>query len=137
MKYITGLHALNIQCNLNTGGDWHADTLNWSLEKIPFKDSEKSVWGDYGIEKSKKIRENDGLYNVANHIRACLDFIEDGKLIAAKGMRRDYICDDKYMSQIFEKVSMLKNNINWHQIDNLIGLEYYRNWLDYKKEHGL
>ena len=29
MKYVTGIHALNIPCNLETSGDWHMSAIQW------------------------------------------------------------------------------------------------------------
>ena len=49
MQYITGQHALNIPCPLLTCGDWHQSAIQW---KYPlFRNSNDSVFGDYGIEK--------------------------------------------------------------------------------------
>ena len=32
MEYITGIHALNLNCAIETCGDWHQSALRW--EKI-------------------------------------------------------------------------------------------------------
>jgi len=50
MEYITGIHALNIPCKLDTSGDWHASALKW--EKISTAESKDSLFGDYGIEQN-------------------------------------------------------------------------------------
>ena len=49
MKYITGVHALNLPCSLLTCGDWHSPSLQW--ERLRFSESNDSVFGDYGIER--------------------------------------------------------------------------------------
>ncbi len=67
------MHALNIPCKLETTGDWHSYILNY--EPLHIWESDGSLWGDYGIEKDKKILYHEGLYNVANHIKVCLDTI--------------------------------------------------------------
>lgn len=46
MQYISGIHALNIEDSTNACGDWHTSALNWA--SIQLKDSEKSIFGDWG-----------------------------------------------------------------------------------------
>lgn len=29
MEYISGIHALNLICNLDTCGDWHQSAIQW------------------------------------------------------------------------------------------------------------
>lgn len=41
MKYITGVHALNIPCHLNTTGDWHMSGIQWDHPTM--RDSQLSV----------------------------------------------------------------------------------------------
>jgi len=74
IKYITGIHALNINCDLETCGDWHASAIQWKNPNTRY--SNESIFKDYGIEYNKNIPENDDLHNVANHIRAILDLLE-------------------------------------------------------------
>jgi hypothetical protein len=133
MKYITGMHALNLPCSINTCGDWHASSIHWDVSTVFFKESEDSIFKDYGIEKDKNVHRLDGIFNVANHIRACLDYLEDGEFSLIKQMRNDFICDDSYMLEIFNEVILLKDLPHWPLVDKFIGLEYYRNWLDFKK----
>lgn len=131
MKYITGQHALNIPCSLLTCGDWHQAALQWN---VPFiKDSNDSIFKDYGIETNVSIPEHNEKYNVANHIRALLDLLELDKLSLAQGMNKDYICNDSYNDEIFEHVLLLSNFPNWPEIDKFMGKEYYSQWLEYKK----
>lgn len=132
MKYITGQHALNLPCELNTCGDWHTSALQW--EKPFMKDSQGSTFGDYGIEADKKIPEHEERYYVANHIRALLDLLEIGKFSVAQGMRDDFICNDSYDEEIFGKVFVLKDNANWNDIDSFMCKEYNRKWRKYKEE---
>ena len=106
MKYITGIHALNLPCNLLTCGDWHCSALRW--KNITVRDTENSFFKEYGIEHGKRIPEHDGTYAVANHIRALLDLLEMGKFSVAQGMNNDFICNDDYNEEIFEKVTRLK-----------------------------
>ncbi|MBM6761016.1 hypothetical protein [Megamonas hypermegale] len=132
MKYLSGIFALNLMCDLDTFGDWHTSAIDW--KKLNFWDSTDSIWGDYGIEKNRTIPENKGKFNVANHIRALLDLISIGDFPTAQGMRDNFICNDKYTPEIFSKVSMLKNSENWPAIDKFMSKEYMMQWVRYKKE---
>ena len=123
MKYITGLHALNIPCSLLTCGDWHQSAIQW--KKPYFRDSNDSVFKDYGIELDKKIPEHKEKYNVANHIRAILDLLEIGNFSLAQGMNKDFICNDKYTEEVFGQIMKLKNTSHWDKIDIFMGKEYF------------
>ena len=135
MKYITGIHALNLPCSLMSCGDWHTPALQW--ERPTFRDSEFSFFGDYGIESCSTVPENEGTYAVANHIRALLDLLELGNYSAAQGMNQDFICNDDYTDEIFSKVALMKKLPHWHGIDSFMGREYYGKWLDYKRRVGI
>ena len=130
MRYISGVHALNLPCSLQTCGDWHCSALRW--RDITFMDTETAFFGDYGIEMQKRIPEHDGTYAVANHIRALLDLLETGKFSVAQGMNKDFICNDGYTEEIFDKVAMMKDLPHWPEIDHFMRKEYYMKWLDYK-----
>ena len=75
MKYITGIHALNLRCSLETCGDWHQSGIQWTRPTI--RDSAESVFGDFGIEKNSNVPENPGTHWVADHIRALLDLLAE------------------------------------------------------------
>jgi len=47
MQYITGIHALNIPCSLDTTGDWHSSWIQWKHPRI--RDTEDSIFGEYGL----------------------------------------------------------------------------------------
>ena len=131
MQYITGQHALNIPCPLLTCGDWHQSAIQWNYPL--FRNSNDSVFGDYGIEKNVAIPEHTEKYNVANHIRALLDLLEMGKLSLAQGMNNDYICNDDYTQQVFNQVMRLSHSPFWSDIDRFMGKEYLAAWLTYKR----
>ena len=135
MQYITGIHALNLPCSLLTCGDWHYPALQW--ERPRFRDSEHSIFGEYGIEQCSCVPENEGTFAVANHIRALLDLLDDGNFSVAQGMNYDFICNDDYTGEIFDKVSMMRELPHWRDIDRFMGGEYYSKWLDYKNEAGI
>lgn len=135
MKYITGVHALNLPCSLQTCGDWHCSALQWDVPR--FGNTEDSLFGNYGIEYCFVVPENEGVHAVANHIRALLDLLEIGNYSAAQGMNRDYIGCDEYTAEIFDKVALMRDLPHWREIDVFMGREYYCQWLDYKKKVGL
>jgi len=134
MKYITGIHALNLPCSLPTFGDWHRYGIQWKNLKI--RDTEKSIFGDYGIEEYSKVPEHPGTFKVANHIRALLDMLAEGQFGYAQGMRKDFICNDSLDTEVFEKVFQLKNTPLWDQINQFMGREYAMRWLRFLKQQG-
>jgi hypothetical protein len=135
MLYLSGIHALNVSCKLITCGDWHAPALRW--DAITLLESEKSIYGNYGIEPGKRIPESEGLFNVADHIRALLDLLCQGKYSVAQGMRDDFICNDSYTEEIFRKVAMQRNMENWPLTDRFMGKEYYSAWLNFKERERI
>lgn len=129
MKYISGIHALNIRCALDTCGDWHQSSIQW--EKPTVMESDNSVFGDFGIETNKKIPNHEQRFNVANHIRALLDLLATGAFGYAQGMKRDFICNDSYNELIFRKVLLLTRSKHWEAINQFLGKEYGSQWLTY------
>lgn len=135
MLYLSGIHALNVSCKLLTCGDWHASGINW--HSFVLLESETSIFGDYGIEQGKTIPNNPGTFNVANHIRALLDLLVQGNYSIAQGMNEDFICNDSYTEEIFQKVSLTKSLSNWPEIDRFMGREYHTEWLRFKEREKL
>ena len=134
MQYLTGKHALNLNCDLITCGDWHQSALRWV--DLTIRESSDSIFGEWGIEFDKKIPEHTELFSTANHIRALLDLIAEGNFAVAQGMRDDFICNDAYTPLVFKKVSMLKGMPHWDKIDAFMSREYKMQWVNYKKETG-
>ncbi len=135
MKYISLVHALNLPCQLETCGDWHASALQW--EKPHVLESDNSLWQTYGIEQKKRIPEHQEYYNVANHIRALLDLLYVGNFSTAQGMNEDFICNKKYDVEIFEKVLMMKDLTHWNKIDEFMTKEYLGKWVKFKRRKGI
>ena len=129
--YLTGKHALNLSCSLNTCGDWHQPALKW--EDLTLRDSDDSAFGDYGIEYEKTIPNHKGTFSVANHIRALLDLLETGNFAVAQGMNNNFICNSEYDNEVFDLVSRLEFSDHWQSIDRFMGREYLCKWLDYRK----
>ena len=107
MKYISGAFALNLPCSLDTCGDWHASALDWS--KLELRESDNSIFGEYGIERCNCVPEHTGEFNVANTLRALLDLLADGNFAVAQGARDDFICNDKYTDEFLIKCIILRN----------------------------
>jgi hypothetical protein len=135
MKYITGIHALNLPCSLLTCGDWHQSAIQWKEPR--FGDTTQSVFGAYGIDHGVSIPGHTEKYDVANHIRALLDLLEQGVFSVAQGMNKDFICNSEYTEEVFDKVSLLHGVQHWPQIDRFMGREYAGEWLAYKRRNGL
>ena len=131
MRYVTGQHALNLKCSLETCGDWHQSAIQWKNPTI--RNTDESIFGDYGIEKNVSIPEHKEKFCVANHIRALLDLLETGMFTLAQGMRDDYICNGKYTQEIFCMVTKLQDQANWKQVDKFMEREYMREWIKYKE----
>ncbi|MDR2611320.1 MAG: hypothetical protein LBG06_00220 [Deltaproteobacteria bacterium] len=76
------MQALNVPCSLGTTGDWHASALSW--KRLDLRETDGSVFGDYGLETGRAVPCREGTYTVANHIRACLDLLDEGKFANAE-----------------------------------------------------
>jgi hypothetical protein len=131
VKYLSGIHALNLPCGLLTCGDWHQSGIQW--RRLPLLESEGSLFGDYGIERNKSVPEHEETFNVANHIRALLELLTQEKYSGAQGMKDDFICNEEYDAEVFRMVSKLRATGHWNKIDRFMGREYHAKWLDYKK----
>lgn len=131
MKYITGIHALNLVCQLDTPGDWHQSALRW--KDITYSDTSEGVFGEYGIEENHTIPEHEGVFCAANHIRALLDLIYMRKFSVAQGMKESFISDDKYTPEIFDHVYLLRNLSYWEEINDFMKKEYRVEWINFIK----
>lgn len=134
MKYITGIHALNLNNDLDTYGDWHQSGIQWTNPQI--RDTDSMFFKDYGLEYNKKIPEHEKTYITANHIRALLDLLQEGSFSIAQGMKDDFICNDKYDEEIFNKVYLMKVLENWDEINKFMLMEYKLKWVEYLTKIG-
>lgn len=66
MQYITGLHALQCPCALNTPGDTQHASVDWTYPALA--DTETAFFKDYGVETDKEVARLAGTRNVANHL---------------------------------------------------------------------
>lgn len=133
MLYVTGEHALNLPCSLETAGDWHTPSLRW--EKPAIRDSRDSIFLEWGIEHEITL-PNGAVYKHANHLRAILDILETCDEYSIKwlqGFRKDFFSTDKYNELFFKQVCKLSANNNMPLIDKLMGYEFKGLWLDWKE----
>lgn len=133
MQYLTGIHALNVPCPLDTTGDWHQSALRW--EDLTIGETETSPLKNYGIFLSDKVPDGSGglrtMY-VADTIRALFDLLLVGNTAVAQGMRDDYICNEKYTPEVFRVAQTLKETEQWSIIDKFLEREYELTWLNYR-----
>jgi hypothetical protein len=94
--------------------------------------SDESVFGEYGIAQNSSVPDNPGTYYAAGHIRALLDLLVQGNYPTAQGMKEDFICNDSYTEEVFQKVAMLRHLEHWADIDRFMGREYCAEWLQFK-----
>lgn len=126
MLYLTGIHALNLPCSLETSGDWHTSALKW--KELNLAQLDDSIYLDYGIELGKHVPEHDGTFAVADHLRALLDLIQGGQFLYAQGAKNDFICNPRYHAEFFDKVYMLNNTENWPEVDRFMHKEFGKEW---------
>lgn len=134
MRYITGVQALNLPCRLNTAGDWHASQIRW--EPLRFAESDGSFFGDYGIERGKKVPLHEGTFAAADHIRAVLDLLLAENFLNAQGMKKDYIGTDEYTEEIFGKVWQMRRLPIWRAVDRFMEKEYRMEWVRFRASQG-
>lgn len=128
MKYVSGLHALNLESPAGTPGDWHHSALDWSR---PFMlDSDSSVFGDWDIHQCDV--PGLGLMPVAGHARACLDLVALGDYGDAQGMRDNFLDDDTWTLPVMRQAWKLRDSSDWQSVDHFMGHEYWGSWLDFK-----
>ena len=136
MKYITGIHALNIEDSTDCCGDWHTSGIQWGSPH--FNDTDTSLFGTWGIEYNKHIPEHTNTYAVANTLRAILDLLTDpNQLGYLKGFYDDFICTDRYNTEFFTQVLKLRDMPHWDKICNLMEHEFLWDWQRFIKEQGL
>ena len=133
MRYVTGMHALNLGDRSVTPGDWHYSAMDWSN---PMRlDTNSSPFGrvDIGMREVPGM----GVVPVAGHVRACLDLIEQGLYGSAQGMRDHFLDNPMTVAPVMEHIWTLRGRDDWAGIDRFMGREYLGAWLDYKATHPL
>lgn len=135
MHYISGEHALNLPCSLETCGDWHRGAYAWI--HIDIKETNNHPLKEYGIETCLCVPNYEGIpLKVANHIRACLDLMLDGSFISIYGMKNDFIVVSQYDSEIFSYALYLTIIApNGKDISNFMLKEYGRRWFNFEERY--
>lgn len=131
MQYITGLHALQCPCTLGTPGDTHHTSVDWTYPTLA--DTSTAFYKDYGVETDKEVARLSGNRNVANHIRAALDLLAQGKVNDLSGLKREILANDQLTPELFNKVIELHTENVWNRVSWFIGCEYGIEWLDFLK----
>ncbi len=136
MRYLSGIQALALKCDLNTSGEWNSNYFTW--DKLDIRESENSVFKDYGIESAVTLPNGEVLPKKllkANHLRAILDLLESAGNYSIRLLRCfaiDFLNTDEYNQELFEKVVLLAANRNWAIIDAIMTSEFEEVWLDFK-----
>lgn len=133
MKYVTGIHGLNVRTGRNTCGDNRAEHLDWS--RMIMLDTDKSELGMWGIELGTKVPGHKETFAVADHLRCIVDIMSefrdcDGLI----GFKDKYLKTDEYNKELFEKVCSLYGRPNWDDINSLMEGEYLFEWVNYSRE---
>ena len=105
-------------------------------DPLDLSDSDKSVFKEYGTEARQELPFHKEQYPVSNHIRVLLDLISEGQFGLAQGMRNDFICTDKYDTENFNKIYMLKKSNLWSKISELMERKYLLKWLNYLESNN-
>ena len=139
MKYITGWIAFATPCELDTVGKWNLHKNEFLDEyNMTLYESDESPFGDWGIETDKLVDyHEDTTYNVANHIRAYVDMLYQGRFSELKNIYMEVIDCPKALDMIFKLVDdKLRDQKGFQIIDEFLEREYgnlWRSFVDTKK----
>lgn len=135
MIYLTGMISFGIPCLLDSRGTWMYSKAEFSNpEYMVSRESNESVFKDFGIEKDKIIPYygDDSLFNVANHVRAYLDILSWGQYDELKGVFYDYIFSMDCRGMIFDSVyKYLRFGKSFQDINRFMSEEFGNAWLSY------
>ena len=134
MRYVTGIIALGTECELNTPGLWNIPKEVFIDEKMCKNvESDESPFKDWGIEQNKIIKYREFcLFNVANHVRAYVDMLYDGKFDELKDVFFEAINDSKSRQDIFMLVyGKLRHLAQFKKINEFMEQEFGNAWLSY------
>lgn len=135
MKYLTGILAFQIPCELNSRGLWNRSKKDFVNDELfTLAESENSRWKDWGIELNKLIPGREyALWNVANHVRAYLDMLVDKRFDELKGLFIEAIFDPKCRQDIFmASYGKLRHLADWQEYDSFMRSEFGNAWESYK-----
>lgn len=132
MKYVTGVNALNFNCVRNAYGN--CDAALSKLEGAEVKETEGSIYGEYGVLAFDGVPGYAGTLYVANMLRALLDLLVDGDFTSAEGARDTYIRNDAQSREFMEHVAELNGLVPWGPIDAFMRKEFMMDWIRFKME---
>ena len=74
---------------------------------------------------------------MANHLRAVLDLLYEGKFKDLAGLKREIIANDQLTPELFDKVVELHTQNVWNKVSWFIGCEYGLQWLEFLKSKNI
>lgn len=139
MKYLTGSLAFKLPCELESCGLWSVSRKDWeNANNFDMRESDDSVFKKYGIEENKVVpfqTDENGqpvLYNVANHIRAYLDMLDNKDFESLKGLFYEAINSAKCRAEIFRMVVLkFRSTDKWTAVYRFMQEEFGNVWFSY------
>lgn len=136
MQYLTGLLAFGIPCDLDTNGMWGFRSSDYSNDEhfaTFLRDSDNSPFKEVGIVNNVYIDQRPlCTYRVANHVRAYLDMLYEGKFDELKGLYQVAIGRPKYRQDIFMQVyGKLRHLACFDEVSNFLCDEFGTGWVSY------
>lgn len=137
MIYLSGPLAFGVPCSLNTEIEWRFGRSDWTDENMSkcMRESDNSILGTYGIEENVFIeRKPLHTYNVANHIRAYLDMLLEGRYEELRGMFDCYIKVGIYRRDMFEVIIHKMLHLDTYKdINNFLYEEFGSAWVSWNE----
>ena len=134
MKYLTGILAFQVPCELDSLGLWNMSKKSFTDESLwDMRESDESRFKDWGIEKDKIIPGRDyTLWNVANHVRAYVDMLEGKQFDKLKGLFLEAIFEPKCRQDIFMLTyGKLRHLADWSEYNRFMKDEFGNAWMSY------
>ena len=134
MRYVTGRCAFGVIDDTPSVGIWNIRKSDFLGEGFIERDSEDSIFGDWGIQKNVLIPYREFCtFNVANHVRAYCDMLEMGMMTDMKGLFAEAIDNAKCRLDIFTLVYGKMRNTELFEFVNIFFLEEFgSDWTSYK-----
>lgn len=131
MKYLSGIHALNVPCEEYGNMDWHRGSLDWSkeylLENNKLLESEKSILKEWQINREIQIVGFQDKVKVASIVRAICDMILNKEFTYIEGVK-NYLCLEKQqVEDICYKIKEVYNEDE--EIEEYMGYNFTIFWM--------
>lgn len=135
MRYLSAPLAFCVYCELDTPGEWRGSRELWSDNNFNncMRDSEDSPFKEYGIEMNRFLQYKPlCTYHVANHVRAYLDMLYEGRFNEMEGMFLQYINNGECRRAIFEQVLYrCKHLASYQDINAFMTKEFGNAWVSF------